>query len=233
MVSRKRKAGTKGTRKVKSKRAPSTVEGIHSSFAVLDKEVTALINKGRTDSELVACIKNTWNNQFHTAISGPALKGMVMHYRKVHPSKRVSRKSKQVGGMAPLSYMMGPGITNNEYGRFPVEIGTSENTVRGLDLGRFYENNGGRSCDTTGGHAAPGQLGGGIWDALSMPQMPASVPRNFLETGVSSIQGAPIMNPHASPVSAQAPSESVFAPRPHDVTGISAISSMAPIYKPL
>jgi hypothetical protein len=188
-------------------------------------------------------------------LGSAAVKGMVVHYRAVHKSKsknknkNKTRKQKQRGGMAPMGWTMGQGTTDFTYGRFPVEIGTSPNTLAALDLGRFYESTGGRSCNTTGGHAA-GQLGGrrvtkkqkqnqkqnqrgaGIFDALLMPHMPASVPRNFLETGVSSLQGAPIQNPHPSPVSASV-SMASYAPKPYEATSISNISSMSPIYKPL
>jgi len=210
-----------------------TVEGLHSSFAKIDDKVKALIAKGKTDSDLVCCIRKVWSEQFHMDLSLPAVKGMITHYRAVHGSKtRKTRKSSQKGGMAPLDWTMGQGTTDHVYGRFPVEIGTTPQAISALDLGRFVESRGGRSCDATGGHAAPGQqLGGGMLDTLFMGHAPASVPRNFVETGISAVQGRPIMNPDASPVAAKLPL-ATYAPRAYDAGAISSISSLASVYKP-
>jgi len=198
---------------------------------MIDGKVKALIAKGATDSDLACCIRKAWNEQFHMELSTPAIKGMIMHYRAIHKgSKRQTRKQK--GGMAPLGWTMGQGTTDHVYGRFPVEIGTTHQVVKALDLGRFYESNGSRACNTTGGHAAPasGQKGAGLLDAIMQGHAPASVPRNVIETGVSSLQGAPIMNPHPSPISATV-HESTFTPKAFDPSAISSISSLAPIYK--
>ena len=87
--------------------------------------------------------------------------------------------------------------------------------------------------DWTGGHAAPGshQKGAGILDAIMMGHAPASVPRNFIETGVSTVQGAPIRDPNASPISATT-HMATFTPRAYDAGAISSITSLAPLYKP-
>ena len=210
----------------------ATVEGLHSSFSRIDDKVRALIAKGKTDSDLVDCIRKAWSEQFHMDLSLPAVKGMIMHYRAVHGSKARKTRKSQRGGMAPYDYSMGQGITDQVYGRFPIEMGTTPQVVKGLDLGRFYENRGGRSCDATGGHAAPaGQLGGGVLDAVFMGHVPGSVPRNIVETGVSAVQGRAIMNPSASPVSASVPLAS-YAPKAYDTGSISSISSLASVYKP-
>jgi len=209
-------------------RKAATVEGLHASFEKIDNRVRDLIKKGKTDTDLACCIRKAWSEQFHMGLSVPAVKGMIKHYRAVHSTGRKTRK--QRGGMAPVDWIMGQGVTDHVYGRFPVEIGTTPLAVKALDLDRFYENRGGRACDTTGGHPAPGQLGGGLLDALTMPHMPASVPRNFLETGLSAVQGAPIPNPTSSPVAASVNLSSV-TPKAYDAGAISSISSLAPIYK--
>jgi hypothetical protein len=211
-----------------------TVEGLHASFDKIAAKVTSMIEKGATDSKLLNCIKNAWMEQFHMELSVPAVKGMIMHYRALHrpDGKRKTRKA-QRGGMAPVEWTMGQGITDNVYGRFPVEIGTTPQVVKALDLGRFYESTGGRSCNATGGHAAPasaGMSGGGLLDAVLQGHAPASVPRNFVETGVSTVQGAPIMNPAASPISATA-NLSAYAPRAYDPGNLSSIASLAPVFK--
>jgi len=146
--------------------------------------------------------------------------------------------------MAPVDWMMGQGTTDFTYGRFPVEIGTTPQVLKALDLGRFYESNGSRSCDATGGHAAPGQQmggrrsrnsrkqhGAGVFDAFVMGHAPASVPRNVMETTVSTVQGHPIMNPQPSPVSAN-PALAAYVPKPYDTSSISSISSLQSLYKP-
>ena len=208
------------------------MEGLHASFGKIADKVKALIEKGATDSKLVSCIKNAWMDQFHMELSLPAVKGMIMHYRAVNGpvSKRKTRKA-QRGGMAPIDFTMGQGVTDHVYGRFPVEMGTTPQVVQALDLGRFYESTGGRSCNATGGHVAPGsQGGGGILDAVMQGHAAGSVPRNYLETGVSTAQGAPITNPAAGPVSAHS-NLAVYAPRAYDPSAISSISSLAPVFK--
>ena len=207
-------------------RKAATVEGLHASFEKIDGRVRELIKKGKTDSDLACCIRKAWTEQFHMELSVPAVKGMIKHYRAVHPNSRKTRK--QRGGMAPLDWTMGQGA--HAYGRFPVEIGTTPLAVKALDLGRFYENRGSRAWDTTGGHPAPGQLGGGLFDALTMPHMPASVPRNFLETSVSTLQGARIADPASNPVASSVQLAST-APKAYDAGAISSISSLTPIYK--
>ena len=210
-----------------------TVEGLHASFDKIAAKVKSMIEKGATDSKLLDCIRNAWMEQFHMELSVPAVKGMIMHYRALHGSKHGSKRKtrKQRGGMAPVEWTMGQGVTDHVYGRFPVEIGTTPQVVKALDLGRFYESTGGRSCDATGGHAAPaGMSGGGLLDTLMQGHAPASVPRNFIETGVSTVQGAPIMNPAASPISATA-NLSAYAPRAYDPGNLSSIASLAPVFK--
>jgi hypothetical protein len=213
-----------------------TVEGLHASFDKIAEKVTSMIEKGATDSKLLNCIRNAWMEQFHMELSVPAVKGMIMHYRAVNGpksgAKRKTRKA-QRGGMAPIDYTMGQGITDNVYGRFPVEIGTTPQVIKALDLGRFYESTGGRGCNATGGHAAPasaGMSGGGLFDAVAQGHAPASVPRNFIETGVSAVQGAPIMNPGANPISATV-GLAAYAPKPYDPGSISPITSLAPVFK--
>lgn len=234
--------GRRGTRK--AGRSMFTVEGLHSAFEKIDDRVRSLIEKGRTESELARCVEHAWQEFFHRGLSSPAVQGMVRHYQAVYRpkgAKRVTRKV-QKGGMAPLDYTMGPGITDAVYGRFPVEMGATPSVVQSLD--RFFESPIGRHCDSTGGYNAPAQVGGrgrktrgrkqrggGVFDALFMPHAPASVPRNVIETGLSTIQGRPIVNPAASPVT-YTPSITTPDLKPFNPTSISPMSSLAPIYQP-
>ena len=189
-------------------------------------------------------------------ISESAVKALIMHYRAVHsgPGGRKTRKQKrQKGGMAPLDYMMGQGLTSQSFGRFPVEMGTTPNVIADLDLGRFYESNAGRSCDTTGGHNALTQRGGrrrqknqsggavSLWDQMMAPSniastiynghAPHSVPINTLQGVANAAMGGTPLAPGPSPV-APTVNLSTYIPRPFDATGIANLSNYASIYKP-
>jgi hypothetical protein len=227
MPVRKSKKNNVRSRKTSRRtRKAATVEGLHASFDKIANKVRGLIQKGSTDSDLACCIRDSWSEQFHTGLSNPAVKGMIMHYRAIY-SPRGSRKTrKQKGGMAPLDWTMGQGTTDHVYGRFPVEMGSPQ-VVKALD--RFTENRGGRACDTTGGHGPMSQGGGGVYDAIALGHAPHSVPRNVVEMGVSAVQGAPIMNPPSSPVNSSI-HQSVFAPRPYDPVDLTKISTLAAVY---
>lgn len=206
-----------------------TVEGLHSSFEKIDKRVRDMIDRGKSDSELACCIRKAWNEQFHRALSAPAVTGMVSHYRAVYSApggKRKTRKT-QRGGMAPLDWTMGPGTTQAVYGSFPVEMGATPSVVKSLD--RFFENPISRVYDRTGGYPAPSQAGGGLLGSVFMGHMPASVPRNVVETGVSALQGRTIANPIATPVASHV-AGSTYAPRAFDPSPISQITSLTPVY---
>lgn len=220
-----------------------TVEGLHNTFEKIDSRVRCMIERGKPDSALTCCIRKAWREFFQRDLSSPAVEGMIRHYRSVYqPKGRRGTRKVQRGGMAPLDYTMGQGITGAVYGRFPVEMGATPSVVGSLD--RFFESPIGRSCDSTGGFAAlpqtgggrrtrsknRNQRGGGFFDALFQPHAPASVPRNVIETGLSSIQGAPIRNPAASPIAYEAATRSqplqAFNP-----VGISSMSTLAPVYQ--
>ena len=208
--------------------ASVTVESLQASFESIDKKIRGLIERGKTDSSVLEQLKRTWDEHFHTTLSPAALRGLMMHYKAT--SKRTTRKASQRGGMAPIDHTMGQGITGAVYGRFPVEIGTSPQVIRSLDMGRFFENPISRGCNSTGGFDAPRQTGGGIIDAVGMGHMPASVPRNTLETTVSAIQGRTIADAPATPVAASVATVNA-APQPFDTTQVSQITSLAPIFK--
>jgi hypothetical protein len=236
-----------------------SVEGLHTAFQTIDARMAKMIGAGRTDGELASCLRREWSNTFHRDLSAPAVKGMVSHYRAVHRvGARRTRRRRQKGGMAPLDYMMGQGTTAAVYGRFPVAIDTNPTVIQSLDMNRFFESPIGRSCNATGGYDAPTQMGGataqrgstveelkheveqqqkgkqqtggGVLDAIGMGHMPASVPRNIVEMGVSAVQGHPIANPNSSPVAATV-HVPTSAPAPYDATAINPITSLAPIYQ--
>lgn len=250
MPSRKSRNSVRKTRKSRG----LTVEALHASFDKIDQKVHEMISKGATDSELAACIHKTWLDLFHIPVSGVAVKALVTHYRAVHGSKRLTRKNKgkgkgQRGGMAPLDYMTGPGIASQSYGRFPVEMGTTPNVLNGMDLGRFYESNAGRSCNTTGGHPAINQRGGkrkqrggeSLWQLLTTPSntmssvynghVPPSVPVNGVQSLANAVMGGQPLGPNASPVSATVPL-SHYVPRPYDPSMVANMPGYMSLYKP-
>jgi hypothetical protein len=217
-----------------------TVEGLHSTFEKIDSRVRCMIERGKPDSALSCCVRKAWREFFKQDLSDPAVQGMIRHYRSVYSpkGKKATRKA-QRGGMAPMDYTMGQGITGAVYGRFPVEMGATPSVVASLD--RFFESPIGRSCDSTGGFDAPSQKGGrrgtrrrqhggGVFDTFFQPRAPASVPHNVLETGFSRLQGAPISNPQASPIAYSADLRQP-APQPFNPSGISAMSTLAPVYQ--
>jgi hypothetical protein len=236
MATRKQRGGPrKHNRTRRSGRGGSSalsVESLHASFERIDGRMRRLIEHGKTDRDAACSLRKMWADQFHHRLSEPAVRGMLEHYRAT--ARRVTRKAskKQQGGMAPLDYTMGQGIASQVYGRFPVEMSNPE-TLRAFDVDRFFESSAGRACDTTGGHAAPdtgkGQAGGGVFDALSVPHAPTSVPPNFLQTGLSAIQGVAQVAPGASPV-ADSVRTVTAAPRPFDTSSFQA-ASIEPLFK--
>jgi hypothetical protein len=229
MTTRRRRAGARRTLR-KGGSNLFSVEGLHAAFEQMDNRVQGLIAQGKTDSDLAKCVQRAWADTFHHDLSAPAVRGMVSHYRGMHgrgKTRKAGRRGLQKGGMAPLDYMMGQGTTAPVYGRFPVEISAPQ-PLATLDMTRFFESPIGRSCDSTGGFPVPTQKGGGFFDALLMPHMPASVPRNVAEMSVSAVQGAPISNPPSSPVAARV---ALMEPQPHvyDAKALQPISSLAPV----
>jgi hypothetical protein len=123
---------------------------------------------------------------------------------------------------------MGQGNTDYTYGRFPTPMSDPQ-VVRGLDLGRFYENRGSRACNTTGGYDPPGQKGAGLFDSISAGYVPASVPRNLLETVSSSFSSRPISDGNPSPIKDHV-ALAVSDPRAFDAK-FSSLGELRPIHR--
>jgi hypothetical protein len=213
-----------------------SVEALQGSFSAIDAKVARAIQGRASDAELVSAIQSAWHSQFRRPLSLAATRGLIEHYRAVHReegvSKRRTRRARrgQRGGMAPIDWGMGQGTTLPVYGAFPVEVGMSAQAVRALDVGRFFESPISRACDSTGGAKAPTQTGGGLFDAFSFGHLPASVPRNVIEMAGSALQGAPISNPKADPMSSIAPGVAVgAAPAAYNVSQ-SSFGAPTPIW---
>jgi hypothetical protein len=130
-----------------------------------------------------------------------------------------------------MDWTMGQGTTATTFGRFPDDFSTSAQAIRSLDLTRFYENSISRSCDATGGRdTLATQKGGGIFDALVAGHAPASVPRNVIETTVSTLQGAPIANPPPAP---EVPTwkPAVAVPAAFDSSAVSNLAGLSAVYQ--
>ena len=222
----------------RSRKGPMSIEALHAAFEKLDRRVVDAIRAGATDAELGDLIARTWTALFQTSLSAPATRGLVEHYRSVHQGhnkgkRRTRRRNrKQKGGMAPLDWTLGQGSTAAVYGRFQVEMGVAPKALAALDLGRFYESQVSRACDSTGGAPAPGQTGGGLLDVIGLGHAPASVPRNTFEMSVSALEGRTIANPPSDPVRASVPIQ-VPEPRPFDTSAVSSLSAAGQIASPL
>lgn len=198
-----------------------SIASLHSSFEKLDGKIRHAIQKGATESHLAATLRKEWSKQFHQPLSAAAVKGVASHYRTLYGTRKTR---KQRGGMAPMDWTMGQGVTAAVYGRFPTELAQSSGA-----LDRFYESQVSRSCDSTGGAPAPGQKGGGLFDAFMAGHAPASVPRNAVEVGVSVAQGSPYGNPPRAPeVATWAPASAELTPfSPSSVSQITSLASIA------
>lgn len=224
MTTRRAKKGAANRRSRKTNTS-FTVEGLHASFEKIDQRVATLLQRSASDADIAHCIRKGWAEQFHLSISPAAVKGMIVHYRTVLSKPEGRKTRKQKGGMAPISFMMGQGITDNVYGNFPVAIGTTPLVIKGLDLGRFYESDGGRVCNSTGGHPAPGiQSAGGILDSIANGYPPASVPANAFQTTVNVLQGVS-PGPSSSPVT-MAPTPVSYFPQPFDASSLSNVTTL-------
>jgi len=232
-----------------------SVDALQNIFQRIEGRVATLIERNASDTDIGHCLARAWNDNFHTDLSEPAVKGMVMHYRAVlalpaasgdnkdkskgrHTKRnakvrRLQSRKAQRGGMAPLGWTLGQGITAPVYGRFPTDY-SNDATVLG-SMNRYYESSIGRSCNSVAGHDAPGQgqgkgqgqYGGGFLDSLFMPHAPASVPRNSIENIISHGQ---IANPPVSPVSYHA---HITTPtlRPYDPAGLTELTKLPSVYK--
>lgn len=216
----------RGKRTTRSNKGGETIESLQASFEKVDSKARALIEQGRTDSELVAALKDIWSDQFSADLSHVAAVGLVKHYRSIHKAVRKTRKSQrrsQMGGMAPMGWTMGQGTTDFTFGRFPVELGTSSVAAKALDVG--FKSSISSSCDSVG------QGGGGLLDAIGMGHPPTSVPSNILQNAVYTAQGVPSSNTY-DPVRATVPVAS-YVPQPFEPSKLTEISDMTALYKPL
>ena len=236
----KQTKGKRHTRKASREgRGTLSVEALHATFEKMDGRLRQVVESGVTDTELNHAVSRAWSSAFQQELSAPAVRGLVVHYRSLYGGSRAGRRTRkarrQRGGMAPLDWTMGQGTTATTFGRFPDDFSTSGQAVRSLDLTRFYENSVSRSCDSTGGRntlaaQSGSQKGGGIFDALMAGHAPASIPRNIVEIGVSTAQGAPITNPPPAPeVSTWKPF--VAVPTAFDSSAVSNLAGLSTVYQ--
>jgi hypothetical protein len=227
MATRRARNHAKRTTRRAGAGAAVSVEGLRAAFDKVDIKARSAIEAGKSDAAVADAIDKSWTNLFHHGLSTTALKGLTMHYRALYRSRK-TRKNKQRGGMAPMDWTLGQGTTAAVYGSFPVEMGATARTVGALDLDRYFENSISRSCDGTG-YAPPKQAGGGIIDGILAPHAMPSAPRNFAETGLNNLVGAPHHYSVAAP-EIRAWNYTNFTPQPFNPTSISSISSLAPVY---
>ena len=223
-----------------------TVDSLHASFNNIDGKIRHMIEKGCTDKALEECIRRLWSQQFHQSLSKPALAGMIVHYRALYKGSRKTKKNKnQKGGVAPLEYTIGQGLTES-YGRFPVFEGGSRQFVNDLGvINRTFESSIGAACDRTqkGGRKSRKQRGGadifdtlsslatgaGVGAAVRMGHAAPSVPVNVLQNVVAAGQGSPIKGTNGDPTAAG------WVPATFDLKPFDASNAvnfeLSPVYK--
>jgi hypothetical protein len=216
MGTRKAVKANKATRKHRASDVV-TVDSLHASFDKMNRKIRALVERGATDADLAASIRHNWSVQFHNSLSAVALKGLVSHYRALYKSsKRYTRK--QRGGSAPIAMQLGEGNTQFLHGRFPDPM-SSQPILRDLDLGRSMVPGTDNTC----------MKGGGVLDSVMQGHFLGGVPRPFLETAGSAMQGHMIANPPSDPMvhtwSMDAP-----GPKALDTTTMSSLSAYQPVY---
>lgn len=246
-----RRRKTKRTRSMKSSSpfsssSPSTIEGLHASFDKINDKLKAMVEAGYSDAELTIALKTAWTEQFHFILSDTAIHGLVVHYRKIHKGQKGQKgqkggnslalnQSPQLfkfrGGMAPLGAEMAQGTTTSVYGEFPIGFTGSPDSgamVKALDLGRFYESDVGRSCDSTGGSPAPQQTGGAFWDAVFNGAVLRSVPPNTIEKVSDAITATPSNFPSSDPVT-DSVAHHASTPAPFDVGNLHSFSQLSSV----
>lgn len=213
------------------------MEALRAAFEKVNAQARDAVERGKPDSELSRTVQTAWESMFHQSLSAPALKGMVAHYRTVYRARKTRKAGRvpyghQRGGMAAYNsaFDTAQGTTQPVYGSFPLEMGQTPQGQRGLDfVNRFFESSMARSCDSTGGAPAPGQRGGGMFDAFAMGHAPNSVPQNGVASLVSTIQGAPARDAPAAP---EIPAWSMqsYTPQAFNSSQLTSISALAPVY---
>lgn len=195
-----------------------TVETLHASFDKMNKKIRSLVERGATDAELAASIRHNWSVQFHNSLSSVALKGLVSHYRTLYKSVK-RRTRKQRGGMAPLAMQLGQGNPDYMYGRIPDPM-TSAPVIRDLDLERSMVPGTDITC----------MKGGGILDGVMNGHFLGGVPRPFIETAGSAVQGHMIANPPSDPMVPTWSGAAASAPQALDTSTMSSLSAYKSIY---
>lgn len=221
----------KATRKNKKIRY-MTVDSLHASFERIDAKVRHMISKGCTNQALEQCIRRLWSQQFHQALSSPAMKGMITHYRSLYGEKSRKQTRKQVGGMAPVEWTMGQGSTDMVYGRFPVFEGSSPKFVHDLGtVNRAFESSIGPACTAQAGgtrRRRKNQRGGGVGESVRMGHAMPSVPPNTLQKATGAFQASPV--PGRSDPTDPAWKMRVFNPQPFDAKALTSFE-LSPVYK--
>lgn len=256
---RRRKSKRTSTMKSGASGAYSSIEGLHASFDRINNKIKMMLDSGKSDADLARAIRTAWSEQFHSILSDTAIHGMVVHFRKIHKGQKggsspIHSAYHASGGsslnMAPLGAEMSQGTTTPVYGEFPIGFTGSPESgamVKALDLGRFYESDVGRSCDSTGGQSAPQQTGGrafgpespygspapqqtggSFWDALLNGAPLRSVPPNTVELAQDAITATRTGFPSSDPVSGSVALQA-SNPTPFDVGNVHSFSQLSSV----
>jgi hypothetical protein len=234
------KSPKRTTRKAASSRKVISVNDIRNRFKDMDASVRGFLHKNNLNNpkELGKHVSRQWAKMFNKHLSSKATASLTNHYISLHGKKGTKKGMR--GGMAPLDYVMRPGMPGvATYATFPTEVGADPKSVQDLDV--YYNSGIGRSCGTENTTAhVPATMGsnkvggsrrrktrrvrgGDFMAALGTRQFVASNPAgSFQQMGESWYGQAP------SPYDAKDPSVSAFklvsdGKLPIDPSGISII----------
>jgi len=240
-TSRKSKSKDKSSastrRRIMGASAGMSVDALQTVFSKIEDRMRTMISNGSSDKQIGHCLSKVWSDNFHRDLSAPAVRGMVVHYRAIcglpvgpqsDSKKRRKTRRRQRGGMAPLDYTMGQGISAPVYGRFPVDYSVTPSVLNSMN--RYFESPVGRSCNSVAGHDAPGQSGGSFGAAVGLAAPVLSAPPNSVQLAQNNIVGSPYEFSSSSPVTQQAHNTQIKLD-PYDPAGLSQLSGLRAVYQ--
>jgi len=123
-----------------SARTSLSISSIREKFGAMDKSMREFVKKNNLANprKLTEHVSRQWQGLFKKPLGADAAKGLSKLYSKGH---------KQTGGMAPLDYVMRPGMPGvMTYATFPTEAGADPKASSHLDV--YYNTGLAQSCGT-------------------------------------------------------------------------------------
>ena len=176
------------TRKRRSSKKVMTIPQLRKAFDTLEKETKKILQNKTTS---VSEFQKLWKSLFHKSIDSKAAEAYLAMARRSNRSFTHKHK-KQLGGSAPLDYMLRPGVDSSSYGNYLPYVSS------GLD---FYNkiNNIGMDADCGKQNISPTisaemgsnkiTSGGSLSEFLSQRLITATVPASPLQDLQDSMLG--------------------------------------------